>query len=628
MTAATSMIITRPARDWRWVPYAVGGLTLAAILALGGCGGGGGQRETAGQPDVGPMANGSSRDFPVPKEIEPNVDFWRHVYGVWSRNQVAIHDDEHMGVIYEVARLPDAGSDGYTESQKAFIRTRTDYHKDRVRDLERRVTTNQPLSTEDKNLLAKFEQSGGTRALYGAADRVRSQRGLRERFRRGMEISGRYEPAFREVMHANGLPEDLAYIPHVESSYQTNARSSAGAAGVWQFMPATGRIYMKVNGVVDDRYDPIVSANGAARYLSEAHHRLGSWPLAITSYNHGQGGMANAKSQYGQNFGQIVKNYQGKYFKFASRNYYAEFLAAREVAGHPDRYFPEGVQFQSPWPHDRLVLRDNMPADHVARHYGVSTAALSDLNLHWRDPARSGRATLPAGTTVWLPAGSKNRVASLPPPYYGPTLVARNDEVPSISPAKAAAASLAFRAVKAEPVFATPPRTAPVERVARAEPRVTQAEPRSAAVEERGMRPEPKTAKASSKGVKGEPKTVKDEPSVARVEPKTAKSASKAAKAPVKPEPRTAKVEAKPAQADSKIAKATAKAEPKTAKPGPKTAKAETTAEKKTHVVQPQETLYRVASINGLSVTELRKLNKMNPKDNSIRPGQKLKVGS
>ena len=260
-----------------------------------------------------------------------------------------------------------------------------------------------PLSTEDKNLLAKFEQSGGTRALYGAADRVRSQRGLRERFRRGMEISGRYEPAFREVMHANGLPEDLAYLPHVESSYQTNARSSAGAAGVWQFMPATGRIYMKVNGVVDDRYDPIVSANGAARYLSEAHHRLGSWPLAITSYNHGQGGMANAKAQYGQNFGQIVKNYQGKYFKFASRNYYAEFLAAREVAGHPDRYFPEGVQFQSPWPHDRIVLRDGMPADYVARHYGVSTATLSDLNLHWRDPAKSGRAALPAGTTVWLP---------------------------------------------------------------------------------------------------------------------------------------------------------------------------------------------------------------------------------
>lgn len=628
MTATTSMIITRPARHWRWVPYAVGGLTLAAILALGGCGGGGGQRETAGQPDVGPMANGSSRDFPVPQEIEPNVDFWRHVYGVWSRNQVAIHDDEHMGVIYEVARLPDAGSDGYTESQKAFIRDRTNYHKDRVRDLERRVTTNQPLSTDDKNLLAKFEQSGGTRALYGASERVRSQRGLRERFRRGMEVSGRYEPAFREVMRTNGLPEDLAYLPHVESSYQMKAVSSAGAAGVWQFMPATGRVYMKVNGVVDDRYDPIVSANGAARYLSEAHRRLGSWPLAITSYNHGQGGMANAKSQYGQNFGQIVKNYQGKYFKFASRNYYAEFLAAREVAGHPDRYFPEGVQFQSPWAHDRIVLRDGMPADHVARHYGVPTATLSDLNLHWRDPAKSGRASLPAGTTVWLPAGSKSRVASLPPPYSGSTLMARNDDLPSISPAKAAAASLAFRAVKAEPVFATPPRSAPVERVARAEPKVTRGESRSAAVEERSTRPEPRTAKVPAKVLKTEPTPVKEEPKVAKVEPKTAKSGSRTAKATTKPEPKTAKVEAKPAKAESKIAKATDKPEPKTAKPESKTAKADAKAEKKTHTVQPQETLYRVASSNGLSVDELRKLNKMNPKDNSIRPGQKLKVGS
>ncbi|HYN76356.1 MAG TPA: transglycosylase SLT domain-containing protein, partial [Lamprocystis sp. (in: g-proteobacteria)] len=574
MTATTSTIITRPARHWRWVPYAVGGLTLTAILTLGGCGGGGGQREIAGQPDIGPMGYGSSSQFPVPPEIEPNVDFWRHVYGVWSRNQVAFHDDEHMGVIYEVVRLPDAGSDGYTESQKAFIRSRTEYHKDRLRDLERRVASNQTLSSEDRDLLAKFERDGGARALYGAADRVHSQRGLRERFRRGMEISGRYEPAFREVMRANGLPEDLVYLPHVESSYQTNARSSAGAAGVWQFMPATGRIYMKVNGVVDDRYDPILSANGAARYLSEAHQRLGSWPLAITSYNHGQGGMAKAKSQFGHNFGKIVKNYQGKAFKFASRNYYAEFLAAREVAGHPDRYFPEGVQFQSAWPHDRIVLRDGMPADYVARHYGVSTAALSDLNLHWRDPAKSGRAALPAGTTVWLPAGSKSRVASLPSSYSGAALMARNDPQPMGQPAKAAAASLAFRAVEAEPVFASLPRSAPVaEPIARPEPKVTwtetevtrsrpkvaRIEPKTVEVEERSARPEPKPTKVATKVAKAEPKAVKDEPKVAKTEPKTSRTA--------KAEPKTAKAEPKAAKPEPK----TAKAEPKVAKPEPKT---------------------------------------------------------
>ncbi len=626
MAAASSNTISPRVKRRHWIAYAVGGLTLTAILALGGCGGGESQRDDTGGYE--PPASGyrTSGDFPVPSEIEPNVDFWRHVYGIWSRNQVAFHDDEHLGVIYEVVRLPDAGSDGYTESQKGFVRSRQQYHEDRVRELERRVTTNQPLSTQDKELLAKFERAGGTRALYGAADRVRSQRGLRERFRRGMEISGRYEKSFREVMRSAGLPEDLAYLPHVESSYQTNARSSAGAAGVWQFMPATGRIYMKVNNVVDDRYDPIISAQGAARYLSEAHNRLGSWPLAITSYNHGQGGMANAKAQYGHNFGRVVRDYKGKYFKFASRNYYAEFLAAREVAGNPSRYFPEGVAYEKPWSSDRLVLRESMPADHVARHYGVSTDSLAGLNLHWRGPAREGRANLPAGTTVWLPGGSMRRVASQPPSYSGSA--SRTEPRPTAT----AATAMAFQAANAEPIA-----TVAFRRNARIEsadePRIAKAEPKTAPLA-------PPVPKAKTKVAKTAPKSVP----VAEIQTspprKTAKAAAKTAKADgnkAKTATKTATAEAKPTKVEPKLAKAEAKTtkEAKASKSGdkaakaePKTAQADKSAKTKVHVVKPQETLFRVASGNGLSVAELRKLNKMGPNDNSIRPGQKLKVGS
>jgi len=145
----------------------------------------------------------------------------------------------------------------------------------------------------------KLVAAGGTRAIYGADERVRVQRGLRERFRRGVEISGRYEPAFREAFRAAGLPEDLVYLPHVESSYQLRAVSSAGATGVWQFMPATGRSYMHVGSAVDERWTLLVSAKAAARYLDEAYSRLGTWPLAITSYNHGVGGMARAKAEHG-----------------------------------------------------------------------------------------------------------------------------------------------------------------------------------------------------------------------------------------------------------------------------------------------------------------------------------------
>ena len=493
-------------------------LAAVALVALGGCGGGSTVRDDA----VGQSAYETGGQFPVPEEIRPNVDFWRHVYGDWSRGQVAFHDNEHLGVVYEVGELPGAVHEGYTNEQKGWVRSREALYRDRLRVLEQKVRTRAPLTSSDKQLLAKIEQGAGRGAIYGAADRVRSQRGVRERFKRGLEISGRYDPSFRKIMRAKGVPEDLAYLPHVESSFQTHARSSVGAAGIWQFMPATGRDYgMRVDRTIDERLDPIICADGAARYLSAAHDKLGSWPLAITSYNHGKGGVAKAKAQYGDDIGRIVTHYKGRAFGFASRNFYASFVAAREVARQPERYFPEGTRYEEPWSAERLVLRSAMPAQHVARHYGVSTASLANANLHWRERAADGRSHLPAGTTVWLPSGSMRRVAAHPPPYRAP--------------------------IKA-------PSSAPLVASNQASSKV---------------RPASQAAKTTS---------------------------------------RTPTKSPKPAKAQT--AAAVAKSPPKY------------------HVVQSNETLYRVALNNGISVDQLRKLNSLGPKDTTIRAGQRLKVGS
>jgi membrane-bound lytic murein transglycosylase D len=95
---------------------------------LAGCGSNGGQRDTADED--GPAARSyvaGSDTFPVPAEIQPNVDFWRHVYGIWGRGDVAIHDNEHMGVVYEVVKLPSPIKEGYTDSQRELVRARTRY---------------------------------------------------------------------------------------------------------------------------------------------------------------------------------------------------------------------------------------------------------------------------------------------------------------------------------------------------------------------------------------------------------------------------------------------------------------------------------------------------------------------
>lgn len=290
--------------------------------------------------------------FQKAAEIEPAVEFWRKTYAVWSRSQVAFHDDRFMNVIYEVMELQGYVGEGLTPEQKDLISQRRDFWKAQLAGLQQKLRYNVPLSAEDKQLLAKLENSGESvqSIIIGADARVRSQRGTRERFKRGLEISGRYDLQFRKIFRDAGLPEDLAYLPHVESSFQPAARSSAGAVGMWQFTPAAAETFMPGGNKVDQRLDPFASANGAARYLSYAYGKLGDWPVAITSYNHGIGGMKRAQTQAGPEFAKIVASYSGPAFGFASRNYYAQFLAAREIASNPMPYFPEGVQYEAPGP--------------------------------------------------------------------------------------------------------------------------------------------------------------------------------------------------------------------------------------------------------------------------------------
>lgn len=287
--------------------------------------------------------------FEKPGELEPAVEFWRKTYAVWHRSEVAFHDDRYMDVVYEVMQLPGYVGEGLTSEQKDLVAERRAFWKARLAFLESKLRYNAPLRDDDKQLIATLEYSGKpvNSVLYGAADRVRAQRGTRERFKRGLEISGRYDLQFRQIFRDAGLPEDLAYLPHVESSFQPAARSSAGAVGMWQFTKAAAKTFMP-GGRADLRLDPIASAKGAARYLSYAYGKLGDWPTAITSYNHGIGGMKRAQNWVGTDFVRIVDTYDGPAFGFASRNYYAQFLAALEIANNPRPYFPEGVQYESP----------------------------------------------------------------------------------------------------------------------------------------------------------------------------------------------------------------------------------------------------------------------------------------
>jgi membrane-bound lytic murein transglycosylase D len=125
---------------------------------------------------------------------------------------------------------------------------------------------------------------------------------------------------------------ELAALPMVESSYNPQAYSKAGAVGLWQFIRSTGKQYLTIKRKRDDRRDPIRATEAAAHLLRHNYETLGSWPLAITAYNHGREGILTARAAVGSSaIEEIIARYNGPRFGFASRNFYAEFLAALEV---------------------------------------------------------------------------------------------------------------------------------------------------------------------------------------------------------------------------------------------------------------------------------------------------------
>jgi membrane-bound lytic murein transglycosylase D len=359
-------------------------------------------------------------EFPVPGELRHAVAFWQQVFGVWGARQFAIHDRDHLGVVYDVVEIP-AGPTYKLNAEQRLVLER---HRNRIEaqlgELERRLKRRIALTGEQRKLHEVIKRGAGSQAVAGAADRLRTQRGMRESFRQGLEASSRYGALFRRVFREAGLPEDLAYLPHVESAFTATARSPAGAVGVWQFMPATGKRFLRMDDAVDERYDPVFATRGAARYLADAYAKLGNWPLAITSYNHGLAGVMRAKDLCGSDFACVLRRYESPSFGFASKNFYAEFLAVRGILYNLDSFFPEGLEQRSPPSLRRVRLVQPVPAHRLAAWHGIDTADLAAVNPAWTERAAKSQVELPAETDVWLPADRVKRVRRMDRHYTQP----------------------------------------------------------------------------------------------------------------------------------------------------------------------------------------------------------------
>jgi len=388
----------------------------------------------------------ASEAFAHPPELEPDVRFWIRVYTEVTTDQGLLHDDWNLGLVYEVLRFDPADSPRQRERIVAQAKA---HYAELLRRFAAGATDN--LTAHETRILHAFGEKTTPAQFRDAIDRIRFQLGQADRFHEGLLRAQAYEANISRVLADRGVPAEIGALPHVESSFNPAAYSRVGAAGLWQFMPGTARRYMRVDSLVDQRLDPYSATEAAANLMLYNYRLLGSWPLAVTAYNHGPGGLRRAQDELGtSNIAVIVKRYQGATFGFASRNFYVAFLAALEVDRNAEKYF--GPLTHLPDTQSTVVvLPDYIPVDVLAKAFKADLGALRVLNPALRPPIWNKARFVPRGYALRVPGSPQPSDiaaawAGLPPTTRyvvqrndGPHRVRRGETLASIAAASGVA---------------------------------------------------------------------------------------------------------------------------------------------------------------------------------------------
>ncbi len=348
-------------------------------------------------------AAAKSSDFPRPAELEPDIAFWVMVFTDYTSDQGILHDNVNLAVVYEHLDIPASVSrrernrraEVRRKHYKAVLSTLAGGKRDR-------------LSAEEKRVLDLWPAKVSNKTLRDARNRIRYQQGLSDRFRGGLERAGRYRAHVHNEFTKLGVPVELAALPHVESSYNPDARSHVGASGIWQFTRSTARRFLQVDHVLDERNDPYTATEAAGKLLAYNFSITGNWPMAITAYNHGLSGARRAMREFGDTaYVQILREYRSRTFGFASRNFYVAFLAAMQIDQNPDRYFP-GIVPHSPIDYVSADLPAYVSADAISKALGVSRRDLARHNPALQSTIWQGSKHLPKGYEVKVPRSKVN----------------------------------------------------------------------------------------------------------------------------------------------------------------------------------------------------------------------------
>lgn len=404
------------------------GLSLVAALGFLGA-----TPDTRAEPpavEIHPLDCGDT--FPCPPEIQRRVDFWVKVFRTWRTDQLIFHDRAYPARVYSVISSKYSCSESHSARP---VRAERERIEKLLRTLAKKLTWKKPGWTEEELAYLELFPEKDPDEIIRASNRVRCQQGNRDRFEEALKRYGRYKNYILETLRKHNLSEDLLYLPFVESAYNPKAYSRAGAAGLWQIMPATARkLGLQLDATMDERFDPRRATWAAAKYLRGSTDRLtevareldGSIqpaqvnPFVVTSYNYGVTGMARAIRSVGTDYIEVLNKYRSRSFRTAVRNFYSSFLAARYVARNTDKYFGR-IQTEGEQAVTQVALEHPTSVDRIVDVFGVHRDTIERLNPALTRYVWKGWRLIPSGYTLNLPFRSGgwqaqvSHLESLPP---------------------------------------------------------------------------------------------------------------------------------------------------------------------------------------------------------------------
>ncbi len=363
-------------------------------------------------------ATASADAPPLPKpdpSLQSRIQFWIRVYSEYSSSEGIIHDAKYPEIIYEkVDFKPETGDHTLTPKVREHriqqkIRKLKDFYTQALLKIHKGQHYPERLSDADKRLFDIYLGVQDPHKFFNAAPgkRVRFQLGLKDRFLQGLYYSGKYLAAMERIFRNHGVPVEITRLPFVESSFNLNARSKVGASGIWQFMRSTGKLYLKIDSVLDERNDPIRATEAAAELLRQNFEALGSWPFAVTAYNHGRKGMVRAARKLGtDSLTEIIDNYRARSFGFASSNFYCEFLAALEVERNAEKYFRK-VERQPPIEFSEFVMGDYMDIRDLSTYTRIPLDVLTEFNPSLTENVVKGKHYVPTQFPLRIPVSMR-----------------------------------------------------------------------------------------------------------------------------------------------------------------------------------------------------------------------------